>query len=110
MEAEYKIKVGESLTLKNTMGLGALFSQRKGSKIVLTSLVYTDESNQSAEVEIKIQNPVEMLDGVFEIGYMSKLNDQRWGANLTVDFTKAEISLQTDLESPITELHFKLIY
>lgn len=109
MEAEYKLKLGETLTVENTVGLGVFLSDFKNVKIVLTSMDYTDESGESVIHVVKLQNPVEILDSDFEIGYMSKLNGQRWGINVKVDWDTKSITAQADLETPITAINFKLI-
>lgn len=69
-----------------------------GAKIKLTDLFYKNESDVDAEVSIN-QSSLVIDDFPFVFGYTTKLNDKRWGVNVTI--TQGHLEVESDTGSPI---------
>lgn len=72
----------------------------------ILKLSYKDESGTKQDFPID-QSPVLVNSPDFVIGYVTKLNDKRWGFELYLKGGK--VYLDTDKGSPVLSVEFELI-
>lgn len=69
-------------------------------KLKLVSYDYVDADRNLQTFTVTKATALPVKDK-FKLGYMTKLNNQRWGATITLDLQTRELRVHVDLQSPI---------
>ena len=116
---DVEIMLGNGVTEKTThiVADGRQFNfydaygtQEDWNFILIRELSYLDASGDVQTVQVNQRNPhpIESM-GDTHCGYVTKINDKRWGVNITLNLGSGKTSIITDDGSPIIGCLFQLI-
>lgn len=80
-------------------------------KLAIKEIAYVDDGDNLKFHEVQSHQPVEIPQGDrnWQFGFVTKLENLRWGVNILVDGETGETRIHADRESPIIGLKFALV-
>lgn len=96
---ELKITPGQIVSTDNSR-LKEFWEDPTSWTIRIKEYEYLNEERSLEIFEITKTSPLNVRHDL-SVGYMTKLNNQRWGANVIVNLNLSSLRAQVDLQSPI---------
>lgn len=101
---EVKVAVNQSFDLSIVTNGAA---RGDFTKVVLTRIEYVNDKGVMDVHPITGSDPTVMGSGEYRLAYVTKLNNQRWGVSLRVNYQNRGF-VAVDIDSPIRSLTFTL--